>query len=207
MSSSSETEEKTNQIGVSLNMPTSNSPTALIAELADVNGLRAAKIKAFAESLEANTYVDDITSEQGSFYVTHKGKEFNVCEVDHNCSGTDFYTLHEKSQMLWGQDDVCCKVISAAVCVQMRHNYYFMGESFEDLATKIIDLMDDERCCELCGALFEGMEGFCICQRCALSELPEPCATCGKKHGRDVHSHTEEAPEHTMCKKRRLNAY
>ena len=51
----------------------------------------------------------------------------------------------------------------------------------------------------------EEMEGFFICGRCALSELPAPCRTCGKKHGRNSYPvQTAEAPEHPMCKKRRL---
>ena len=188
-------------------MPTSNSPTALIAALADVDGARAAKIQAFAEELENHQYYGD--EEKGRFTVTHKGITFDICDAGENMEG-DLY--HEESGQFWNYGDHACQVCRTSGFTRLYHNYYFIAGTFKELATKILDLMDDERYCTLCGALFEEMKGFCICQRCALSELPAPCRTCGKKHGRDsyppVHVLTglqsREAPEHPMCKKRRL---
>ena len=194
-------EEKTNAIGESLNLPTNNSPTSLIATFADVNEVRESKIQAFAEMLEANqNYGSDVNAATGSFNVTHKGIEVHVRDIEQHLGYAEY---HEVSGKFWEFRDYHCQVVRIGH-TRYNHNHYFVADSTRALAVLIIELMDDMRYCALCGALFDKMKGKTICHECALSELPIPCRTCGKKHGRNYSLSFDELPEHAQCKERRL---
>ena len=194
-------EQKTNQIGESLNLPTANSPTALIATFADVDEVRESKIQAFTEKLQDNVSRGEDGS--GGFSVVHNGIRVYVFAIEENA---DDECYNESSDLWWSFGNYQCRVNRRGGCfTRAEHNYWFVADSPRDLAVHIIELMDDGRYCSLCDALFSGMSGRTICQECALWELPSACRTCNKTHGRDVNEFgSEELPEHPVCKKRRL---
>lgn len=175
----------------------------MVQEFGDVDGARKAKLAAIERGLLDNQFFDD-DGNSGSFHVTHKGVTYEVSDIRENNEGE---TYHE-SGTFWSYGHICCRVLRTHGFTRYNHNYFHFDESEKLLATSILNLMDDERNCSLCGALFpeDGCyKGHAICPQCALSELPKKCCTCRKIHGRNLYpAQSTERPEHPMCKKRRL---
>ena len=172
----------------------------MVADFADTDGARAAKLAAIEHNL-ATKWVSDEDGNSGSFTVTHKGIKYKVTDISVNLDGDRYH----ESGTFWDYNEQCCRVLRTSGYTRMCHNYYIFAMSAKALAEEILNLMDDGRNCMLCGALFPGMKGHAICSECALSELPKKCFTCGKIHGRNAYpQQSTERPEHPVCKRRRL---
>ena len=190
--------EKTNAVqGAFQSLDNADAPnlTSLVSEMGDLDGTRAATIEGLTLSIEKIVFSDEKT------VFTHKGVIVHITHVMENDGDTDDSEFIRGER--WDYEDVvaCVKRVSpddpVAYCVWMVAN------NFETLATKILDLMDDQKYCSLCGQLNQEMKAD-ICRKCAISELTKPCRSCKRLIGRGMLLNEDGEPEHAACKRRRL---
>ena len=161
--------------------------------MGDIDEARASKLQAMVLLMGSRCYYEDEGGVRGSFTVTHKGVEVYVEDIEES-----FEDVYHPIGFFFEESAVCCSVRVAA------HLYtaWFVANSWQVLAERILNAMDDEDYCCFCGILGV-LEGRTMCTKCALAEMPQPCRSCGKKHGRPE-SMSMDIPEHSVCKKRRL---
>jgi hypothetical protein len=173
--------------------------TAMIVEAADVERLRAAKIQAIENKLNLCCTPDE-DGNSGGFLITHKGVKVLIDRIEENDDSGGYH----RSGQFWAPDEFAALTIVDKPTTTPHHAHYIIRPTANELATTIFNLMDDQRYCYLCSQLFEGMVGYNVCTECMLSELPKPCATCGKIVGRDMNLLSElEHTEHPGCYGRR----
>ena len=171
--------------------------TALVADFADCDGYREARIIALADEIEQNKYLDqDI--ESGSVIFGHKGVKILINNISENYDNEGYYFG------IWMShgDITCTASVLGIPGGGYRTRFHSEEDNWKEIATEILDLMEDGRYCSLCCELnlFRGQD---ICRTCALSTLRAPCTTCHKQIG-FLASPDADENEHRACKRRRL---
>ena len=171
----------------------SDNMTALVVDLADIHGVRAAKLEALEASLEQVEHRDE-QGNTGTFVFHHKGEKYHISDCWENVMGEHY---HQGKFLEDGDWTATIRRVGYGA-----HSVTTCETDPARLAVAILNAVDDANFCSLCGqlnnkaGLANPMSGP-YCLECALVELPRPCH-CGLKIGRATGN------EHPVCEKRRL---
>ena len=154
-------ETRTNQlIMTSLSQPGMDvqNITPIVSGLADVDQVRESKLTAMRDMIYDMQCAPDAV-----FYMKHKGV---IVEIGNVCLNGEERWHQEAGFYLFGEGEWICSV---RVTPHQAYSSWFMGE-LDELTKDILNRMDDENYCPLCGILGT-MTGKPMCRFCALTEL------------------------------------
>ena len=178
----------------------------MIAQFADLDKQREIKIAALADSLGDNSIASG-NDETGSFNMTHGGKTFLLYNIGENLEGEEYDVF---STMWWAYGGCRCAIVRASVYTRIYPTYVLHDgqdpdRNWEGLAKRILEMIDDNRFCYLCGQLVNWYGGgkHMICKSCALGEMKTPCVCCKVQMGR-ADDPSERLLMHPECKRRKM---
>ena len=170
----------------------------MISEFADLSREREIKINALAASLLDNS--NDPDSGSGIVVFSHNGERFICLSMARNSTGNEYDDL---SKQWWEYDEMRCYVRRSGYR-NAQASYIITSGEWKDFATMLLEMIDDERYCALCGHINPryGKGANFVCKECALAEMQSPCIHCKSKMGRADDSNLPRL-EHPTCKRRR----
>ena len=177
-----------------------------VAKFADLHGTTKSKIDALEATLDRGMYLDENTLQRGfGCCFKHNNRIVRLSGYDENVEGASY-----EDGVFWEYEDVRLKMsvvrYNGSTVEQVDGSRVVLQvhaaeeeNTHRALAKQIVEMLEYEEFCELCGQALDGTPGP-VCRSCGMTEMDEPCRTCKRKIGRGIIG----VFEHPCCKRRRL---